>query len=76
MPSELNLSKKPEMKALLHSELWGMVRAEANKLIQSWQSEMGRGATIDEYVMMNIKRDGRVDGVRSFLAELEKYARK
>lgn len=76
MPTNLNISSASELKAFVHSKLWGSFCNLADQMIRQWQNEPGRGETVDEYLITSLKRDGRVEGVRAFVAELEKYAKK
>jgi len=63
-------------RALWQSSHWETLTELADKSISKWQLEQNIGDTLDSYAMASLKRDGRIEGLRYFLKEIERLANK
>lgn len=63
---------RSHMSSFVQSETYLHLRQIAEDLVKEWSKEGGRGKTLDEYVMASLRRDGRIEGVKLLLQEIEK----
>lgn len=61
-------------RALWQSDGWETLLDLVNKLCTKWQAEEDTGFTLDEFTMAALRRNGRIQGIRMLLQEIERLA--
>ncbi len=61
-------------RALWQSTGFETVKDVVEKLTAKWRLELGTGSTLDEYTMVSLKRDGRIEGLMLLVKEIERLA--
>lgn len=64
---------KAKLANLVMSDTFRVLRQLAEDMICQWQKELGSGSSEFEYLKSCLERDGKIQGVDSFLKEVEKY---
>lgn len=64
---------KAKLSNLVMSDTFRVLRQLAEDMISRWQKELGSGSSEFEYLKSCLERDGKIQGVDSFLKEVERY---
>lgn len=62
--------------ALFQSSHWETLQTYVNETIEKLSRELPTGDTVDSYALAALKRDGRVEGLRLLLKDIELLANK
>lgn len=61
-------------RSLWQSDGFETLKSLVDQLVAKWQVEPGTGETLDAYAMGSLRRDGRIEGVKTLLREVERLA--
>lgn len=64
---------KAKLANLVQSDTFRVLRQLVEDMIGQWQKELGSGISEFEYLKSCLERDGKIQGVDSFLKEVERY---
>lgn len=74
MPTPGGKFSHSEYRQLSVSQHFNTLVKLVNELTAKWQVESGDSTTLDSYTMSVLKRDGRIEGVRFLIREIEHRA--
>ena len=61
-------------RALWQSDHWATLLGLVDKLALQWQVDMQTTETLDAYTIASLLRDGRIQGMRFLLGEIQRLA--
>ncbi len=69
----MDIRSKSLLKLLASSDTFEVLNDLATEMTFNWTTQRPAGQTEFEYLKSCLERDGKIDGVKAFLREIESY---